>query len=656
MHAPALWVIVFLLTLGAFVQGMAPWGYLRDSGELTTAAALLGVAHETGFPLYCLLGQLARLLPLGEVATRLSFLSALCGAAACATVAVLTAELLQQAPRARRGSALLGGVVASGLLAATTTTFKAATVAEVYAPTAAALALGLWLLHRALPAGGPHSDRCQAMAAALAFLCGLGLGLHASLRMLVPLLGGVWTWHLLRRQRWVLAGPALFFLGALVLAYLPLRAARETMATWAETHTVEGLLRHLTAARIRDAYRSEILTPDLVRLTHRLTAFAHQVGSQLGPAAILGLAGLVGLMRRPIGLALLVVVLGDSLYAAWINPMGLRDLQNGVPCLLGLSVAAGWAVGRVVTPWLALPLALLALLPATLSDRTTKLGLDSGLPLRWARGALDQLPPRGLALTQSDDLSALLLYEQAVAGDRPDVTVLVRQFLWDGAYISRMLARGDSRWLDAASVNLFRAQPEAEQVHGAPALLRRLVERAPHRVGWEPSPEEAPPVPFSLGVPLFRLGSADNLPADPSGLLDHMAALLSEPGGKLPDEPVLRTLGARAVLRLAEVYLQRHQPQAQPLVELALRLDPELDAAEIAQGVLRARAGDLRGALAAVERVLVRNPDHVTAHLNAARYRHRLGDWSAAAWHARQVQRLRPGHPGVQALLNPSSP
>jgi hypothetical protein len=57
------------------VAHLAPGLYLRDSGELTTAAWSLGVAHETGFPLFCLLGKLASLVPLGEVATRLAALS-----------------------------------------------------------------------------------------------------------------------------------------------------------------------------------------------------------------------------------------------------------------------------------------------------------------------------------------------------------------------------------------------------------------------------------------------------------------------------------------------------------------------------------------------------------------------------------------------------
>src|SRR5690348_2553990 len=75
---------VFVLAFAVLALLCAPGLYLGDSGELTTAAFGLGVAHETGFPLFCLAGKLLALVPLGEVALRLDLLSALSGAAAAA--------------------------------------------------------------------------------------------------------------------------------------------------------------------------------------------------------------------------------------------------------------------------------------------------------------------------------------------------------------------------------------------------------------------------------------------------------------------------------------------------------------------------------------------------------------------------------------------
>src|SRR5262245_57941992 len=115
----------------------APGLPLRDSGELTTAAYTLGVAHETGFALYCLLGKAASLLPLGEIALRVSLLSSLCGAIA----AWLVYRLVRRLAAEQGAASHVAGVGAAVLLLAGLTFHRSSTVAEVYAPTAAAIAL-----------------------------------------------------------------------------------------------------------------------------------------------------------------------------------------------------------------------------------------------------------------------------------------------------------------------------------------------------------------------------------------------------------------------------------------------------------------------------------------------------------------------------------
>src|SRR5258706_11126132 len=181
---------VFLSAFALFVATAAPGLYLRDSGELATAAFTLGIAHETGFSLYCVLGKLASLVPLGEVATRLSLLSALMGA--------LTAWLVYRLVRTLEGGVVgvIAGVGAAAVLVCGLTFWKAATVPEVYAPTAAAIALGLWLCDGAA-AGRGRSGR------ALALIGGLSLGLHAQLRVLLgPACALLGLYRLRRGDRW----------------------------------------------------------------------------------------------------------------------------------------------------------------------------------------------------------------------------------------------------------------------------------------------------------------------------------------------------------------------------------------------------------------------------------------------------------------------
>lgn len=642
----------------------------RDAGELTSAAVLLGVAHETGFPLYCLLVKGASLLPIGEIAWRAALVSAACGALAAACLASLVSTAVGE-PVGK-----IAGGAAAALFCATGVVFQSSTVAEVYAPTAAALAIGLRCFQRAVAMGTEGAGGDRRCGLLLFFLVGLSLSLHASLRLLcVPAA----LFVLLQRrapagpgraaprtqaqaQALALGGPigVVLLLGLglvlplLIVAYLPLRAGRGDLGQFGDPGDLVGLLRHLSAARIRAAFADRILTRDLAVLGRDLRDFCGLIAGQMGaPALLLSALGLGWLCRRPrtrpMALCLASLLLADVLYAAWINPMGIADWQVGTPSALALSALAGIGVGAAASTVdlgprrglalglpLGLPLGLIVVLPAAIKDAPIKLGGRAAGASRFARRALTQVPPRGLLLPISDDLAAAARYEQGCAGDRPDVTVVVRQLAWDPTYLARAtgapgapgpIDRGDPGWLPPADLAAFAHMTEGQRARAAPALLRYMASRAPTRVAWEPHPSDPPPGGLLArpGVPVFTLqaGRQDRRLPDPAALPGEVAALLAEPAGWTAD-PLLLAWGARSLVRAAEPYLLEGDRRAAPLVEQALRLAPDFDSAWIAAGVLRAQAGDLRGALDAVGRVLARDPAHPMAARNAALYQRRL--------------------------------
>ena len=603
MRAFPLGPAVFVAAFALFAASAAPGLYLRDAGELATAAFTLGIAHESGFALWCLLGKLATLVPVGEVATRLSFFSALGGAATVWLVFRTVRALGPDEP-----AAAAAGVGAAALLAAGLTFFRASTVPEVYAPTAALVAVAVVLLTRTI-----RGDRRAGLA--LALVGGLSLGMHAHLRLLVgPAAVVAALWRLRRGDRWPLVAPTALALGAAVVAYLPLRAARAPAANWADPRTLGGVAAHLSAARIRAAFADEMFHG----VGAHLAAFARLTEGQLGLMALLFAAG--GLLwlcaapkRRPLGLVLLIVIVGDALYSAALNPMAIDDLQDGHPTALVVAIAAGAGVlvaarrlGRAA-PWAAGALAVLLCVPAALADVDAKLGLD-GEAARWSRAALLQAPPRALVLATSDDLAAAATYEQAVAGARPDVTVLVRQQLWDAVETAARIRRAGGE---------VRAESH----------LRRLVEGelAARAILWEPG-LDAPPLALLPDVPLYRL-TATPAPLPPARpLATRIEALLSP-----ARDPTARQLEARQLTDLGRVYLARGDvARARALFEAALAVRPGDAVASIDLAVVRARAGDLGAALALVEDVLVREPERRVARLNAGRYRLLLGDLDGA--------------------------
>src|SRR6266446_4740824 len=86
--------MVFLAALFLSSWTLAPTVTLTASGELIVVAHGLGVAHPPGAPLWVILAHLASLVPVGNVAVRINFSSALFAALACAMLTLVVADLV----------------------------------------------------------------------------------------------------------------------------------------------------------------------------------------------------------------------------------------------------------------------------------------------------------------------------------------------------------------------------------------------------------------------------------------------------------------------------------------------------------------------------------------------------------------------------------
>lgn len=209
--------VALLLTIPTVLPGIAFW----DTGELQTVGPLLGTAHPTGFPTWIVLGWLGSIVlgPFGEPAFRMNLLNALFVAVAAGLTAVLVRRLT-----GRTWLAFASGV----LLASTPIVWAIGTHADAHGLHLALVALILVVLvdwERLERAGKPAADR-RLIAAAI--VCGLALGNHSLVLLLVPGIAGfvfATTPDILRRRRLVatcLAGCLATV--ALVYLELPLRA------------------------------------------------------------------------------------------------------------------------------------------------------------------------------------------------------------------------------------------------------------------------------------------------------------------------------------------------------------------------------------------------------------------------------------------------
>jgi hypothetical protein len=128
----ALAMLLFIAAFVLYLRTLAPSLLYGDSAEFQTIAYTLGIGHPTGYPIYVLLAKLFTFLPVGEIAYRVNLFSAFCAALTVGVVFFILRKL---------GAMHTGAVYGSLALALIPLFWKYASIAEVYAPSAACLAL-----------------------------------------------------------------------------------------------------------------------------------------------------------------------------------------------------------------------------------------------------------------------------------------------------------------------------------------------------------------------------------------------------------------------------------------------------------------------------------------------------------------------------------
>ncbi len=205
---PLIGLLVFLAALGVYLRTLAPTVPFWDAGEFITVSKILGIPHPPGTPFYVLLGRVATLVPLGNVAQRVNGMSALAsalgvlltylvtlrliriaqrrGVMAAAAEPVAVPDLLAKGPGllAMLGTewlAQLGAVTGALMLAFSSNFWDNATGAETYSEMAMAQVLILWLAlrwweaHEQRPTVGPLLVAVYVMWLSVGLMLGVGM-------------------------------------------------------------------------------------------------------------------------------------------------------------------------------------------------------------------------------------------------------------------------------------------------------------------------------------------------------------------------------------------------------------------------------------------------------------------------------------------------
>lgn len=213
-----------LVAFVVYLQTLAPAVMWYDMGEFATASQVLGIAHNTGYPLYILLGKLFTYLPIGDVAYRVNLMSAVFASLTVALVFLTIHDLTQS-----RAASFVGALT----VAFSSTLWANANWAASYPLNAFSTALITWLLLRWRTEGRSWSIYAVFLA------LGLSLGNHRLIILLTP---GILLYLWAGRDRLTVGHLArcalLLLVGLSVYLYLPIRGSQEPSLSWAQPATM----------------------------------------------------------------------------------------------------------------------------------------------------------------------------------------------------------------------------------------------------------------------------------------------------------------------------------------------------------------------------------------------------------------------------------
>ena len=218
LHYRLLGLLVFLTTLGLYLDTVAPTVSFWDCGEFIACSYILGVPHPPGAPLYILLGRLFSLIPFGEVAWRVNLMSVVPSALGIWFVYLSTVALARRALGGgalqvfgdiRDYSVMAGAALASLSLAVSYTYWFNSIEAEVYGYSIFFATLGLWLI--LYWEGTQHGSNNDRWLFVIVYMFGLGGGIHLLCLLTIPSLL-ILAWYADQRLRRLIV--VLLFVGA----------------------------------------------------------------------------------------------------------------------------------------------------------------------------------------------------------------------------------------------------------------------------------------------------------------------------------------------------------------------------------------------------------------------------------------------------------
>lgn len=416
---------LFLLSFVILLRTLSPTVYELDSAELATGAAVLGIAHAPGYPLYLMIAHTFTWLPFGDVAFRVNLFSAICLALTTPVVYSLLHRLTRN-PLVSASAALT--FVWSYYV------WSSANKAEVYSPQIFTLALCAWGLvwmYQEFQAQRRVSHR-RSLLTGLMF--GFAVAMAPSSVFLAP--GLVVAFVLMRvpLRVSIVAGMLAMLVVLSVMLYFPLRGSAlpefnkigyydsQGIFHNYDYHTPSGIMKAVSGEQFRHLFFMKGFIPAFDQLQVTFSWFWR---NYLGVGVVIGLLGAGYLLRERKGLFIAWLALTlpytyfylcygaidrDTMfgltYLAWavVLAFGLRMLWERLLNLLRYSILTALPLLALVTNFSAVDL-----------SRDTSVRTH-------AEAVMDALPENAVVAGYWSDITPLQ-YLQFVEKQRPDIKI-----------------------------------------------------------------------------------------------------------------------------------------------------------------------------------------------------------------------------------------
>jgi tetratricopeptide (TPR) repeat protein len=317
---------VFGTSFLVYLFTTSPTVYLGDSGEFITSAFCLGNPHNSGYPLYVLIGKIFSMIPVGNVAFRLNLMSAFFGA--------LTVWLTYRSTMWMTRS-FVPAFSASLLLAFSATFWSQTAFAEVYTLHAFFVALIITMLM------WWHSSMSFNRLLVFAFVVGLSFGNHMQTVMLAPAVFVfiLWSDHkVLLNVRHFLLLTFFLALGLSVYLYLPIRTEAGTAIHWGDPDTLSRFIHHVGAGDHRHAY---VLNKTWTTYGTRLLDVLKEMYSQFNIFWVFAAVGWIKQKGLKWKIFWLLIIFFDMVYTVFLNIFSLEITPFQIPSSVVAAVLIG---------------------------------------------------------------------------------------------------------------------------------------------------------------------------------------------------------------------------------------------------------------------------------------------------------------------------